>query len=68
MSIVTAGLLITFSGILVACIGLLDVVPNASQTFNYIIIGLGWIFILIGIVVRIIGMKMEKKYNQDQKR
>ena len=64
MSIVTAGLLVTFSGIIVACLGLFDVIPNANQTFNYIIIGLGWVFILIGIIIRIIGMKMEKKYNQ----
>lgn len=61
MSIVTAGLLISFSGIIVVCLGLFDVIPNSTQTLNYVFIGIGWLFILIGIVVRIVGMKVEKK-------
>ncbi|WP_274309867.1 hypothetical protein [Solibacillus daqui] len=64
MSIVTAGLLISFSGIIVVCLGLFDVIPNSNQTLNYIFIGLGWVFILIGIVIRIVGMKLEKKYQK----
>lgn len=61
MSIVTAGLLISFSGIIVVCLGLFDVIPNSTQTLNYVFIGIGWVFILVGIVVRIVGMKLEKK-------
>ncbi|MBD8036384.1 MULTISPECIES: hypothetical protein [Solibacillus] len=61
MSIVTAGLLISFSGIIVVCLGLFDVIPNSTQTLNYVFIGIGWVFILLGIVVRIVGMKLEKK-------
>ncbi|MBD8032399.1 MULTISPECIES: hypothetical protein [Solibacillus] len=61
MSIVTAGLLISFSGIIVVCLGLFDVIPNSTQTLNYVFIGIGWVFILIGIVVRIVGMKLERK-------
>jgi len=64
VSIVTAGLLVSFSGIIVVCLGLFDVIPNSNQTLNYIFIGLGWIFILIGIVIRIVGMKLEKKYQK----
>ena len=61
MSIVTAGLLISFSGIIVVCLGLFDVIPNSTQLLNYVFIGIGWVFILVGIVVRIVGMKLEKK-------
>lgn len=61
MSIVTAGLLISFSGIIVVCLGLFDIIPNSTQTLNYVFIGIGWVFILLGIVVRIVGMKLEKK-------
>lgn len=64
MSIITAGMLISFSGIIVVCLGLFDVIPNAPQTLNYVIIGLGWIFILFGVVVRIIGMKLERKHKK----
>lgn len=64
MSIVTAGFLISFSGIVVVCLGLFDVLPEAGKTLNYVFVGIGWIFIIIGIVVRIIGMKIEKKHTR----
>lgn len=64
MSIVTAGLLISFSGILVVFLGLFNFIPNSTATLNYIFIGIGWLFIIIGVVVRIIGMKVEKKYKK----
>ena len=64
MSIVTAGLLITFSGILVVFIGLFDFIPNSTPTLNYVFVGIGWLFIIIGVVIRIIGMKVEKKYRK----
>lgn len=61
LSIVTAGLLVSFSGIIVVCLGLFNVIPNTTDTLNYVFIGIGWVFILVGIVIRIIGMKVEKK-------
>ncbi|MEK5080042.1 hypothetical protein MKX73_14025 [Solibacillus sp. FSL W7-1436] len=61
MNIVTAGMLVSFSGIIVVCLGLFGILPNTNQTLNYVFIGIGWIFILIGIVIRIIGMKLERK-------
>lgn len=64
LSIVTAGLLVSFSGIIVVCLGLFNVIPNTTQTLNYVFVGIGWIFILIGVVIRIIGMKMERKHKK----
>lgn len=61
MNIVTAGMLVSFSGIIVVCLGLFGILPNTNQTLNYVFIGIGWLFILIGIVIRIIGMKLERK-------
>ncbi|WP_079526112.1 hypothetical protein [Solibacillus isronensis] len=61
MNIVTAGMFVSFSGIIVVCLGLFGILPNTNQTLNYVFIGIGWIFILIGIVIRIIGMKLERK-------
>lgn len=62
MSIVTAGLLVSFSGIIVVCLGLFDILPDATKTVNYVFIGIGWVFILVGIIIRIIGMKLERKH------
>jgi uncharacterized membrane protein len=64
LSIVTAGLLVSFSGIIVVCLGLFNIIPNTTQTLNYVFIGIGWVFILIGVVIRIFGMKLEQKYKK----
>lgn len=61
MSIVMSGLLVSFSGILVVCIGLFNVLPNMNQTMQYVFIGIGWVFVIAGMIIRFIGMKQERR-------
>lgn len=61
MSLVTSGLLVSFSGIVVVCLGLFSVLPNMNPTMQYVFIGIGWVFIILGIVIRFIGMKQERQ-------
>lgn len=61
MSLVTSGLLISFSGIVVVCLGLFNVLPNMNETMQYAFIGIGWVFIILGIIVRFIGMRQERR-------
>ena len=63
MSITLAGMLVTFSGIAVVLAGLM-VIPEEVGPFKYVVIAIGWVFIIIGIAVRIYGMKQEKKIEQ----
>lgn len=63
MSITLAGMLVTFSGIAVVLAGLM-VIPEEVGPFKYVVIGIGWVFILIGIAVRVYGMKKEKQMNK----
>ena len=63
MSITLAGMLVTFSGIAVVLAALM-ILPPEVGTFKYVVFGIGWVFIIIGIAVRIYGMKMEKKIDQ----
>ena len=63
MSITLAGMLVTFSGIAVVLAGLM-VIPEEAGPFKYVVIAIGWVFIIIGIIVRIYGMKQEKKIEQ----
>lgn len=64
MSIVTAGMLISFSGMIVVAAALLGVVPPDNKLMVYIFVAIGWIFILFGVAVRIYGLKMEKKIRE----
>ena len=61
MSLVTSGLLVSFSGIIVVCLGLFNVLPNMNPTMQYVFIGIGWVFIILGMIVRFIGMRQERR-------
>lgn len=64
MSIVTAGMLISFSGMFVVAAAILGILPKEPLVMHYTFIGIGWVFILIGVGVRIWGMKLERKYKK----
>ena len=64
MNIVTAGMLISFSGMIVVAAALLGVVPPDNKLMIYIFVASGWVFILFGVAVRIYGLKMEKKIRE----
>lgn len=61
MSIVTAGMLISFSGMFVVAIAILGILPKEPLVMHYTFIGIGWVFILIGIGIRIWGLKVERQ-------
>lgn len=64
MSIVTSGMLISFSGMIVVAAALLGVVPQDNKLMIYIFVAIGWVFILFGVAVRIYGLKLEKKIRE----
>ena len=64
MNIVTAGMLISFSGMIVVAAALLGVVPPDNKLMIYIFVAIGWVFILFGVAVRIYGLKLEKKIKE----
>lgn len=64
MSIVTAGMLISFSGMLVVVAAILGILPKEPIMMHYVFIGIGWVFILIGIGIRIFGIKLERNHKK----
>ena len=56
-----AGLLVSFSGIIVICLGIFSVLPGSNQTIEYVFIGIGWLFVIIGMIIRFQGMKIERQ-------
>ena len=61
MSIVMAGMLISFSGMAVVAAVIFGILPADNKTMQYAFLAIGWIFIIIGVVIRYKGMKMERE-------
>jgi putative Ca2+/H+ antiporter (TMEM165/GDT1 family) len=66
MSIVMAGMLVSFSGMAVIAAVIFGVLPADNKSMQYAFLAIGWIFVIIGVIIRYKGMKMERE--QEQKR
>lgn len=60
MSITLAGILVTFSGIGVVLAAII-VLPSEIGSFKTVALIIGWIFIVIGVIIRAYGMKLKRK-------
>lgn len=67
MNIVTSGMLISFSGMIVVAAALLGIVPKDNKAMVYSFLIIGWVFIIFGVIVRFIGLKLERKNNGTKK-
>ncbi|MEK4229174.1 hypothetical protein [Solibacillus sp. FSL H8-0538] len=61
MSLVMAGLLVSFSGIVVVCIAIFNVLPEGNQALEYAFMAIGWVFVIIGMIIRYKGLKLERQ-------
>ncbi|MGN7116808.1 hypothetical protein [Lysinibacillus odysseyi] len=64
MSIVMAGVLVSFSGILVIASVILGILPADNKTMQIAFLAIGWIFVVIGAIIRYKGLKMERNREQ----
>ena len=64
MSIVMAGLLVSISGMAVVAAAILGVIPPENKPLQLAFIGIGWIFIIIGMIIRWKGMKIEREQDK----
>ena len=60
MSLVMAGLLVSFSGMAVVAIAIFGIVPD-NQPLEYAFMAIGWVFIIIGLIIRYKGLKIERQ-------
>ena len=68
MSIVMAGMLISFSGMAVVAAVIFGILPADNKTMQYTFLAIGWIFIIIGVFIRYKGMKMEREREERLKK
>ena len=67
MSIVMAGMLISFSGMAVVAAVIFGILPADNKTMQYAFLAIGWVFVIIGVVIRYKGMKMEREREEQSK-
>lgn len=68
MSIVMAGVLVSFSGILVIAAVILGILPADNKTMQLAFLAIGWVFVVIGAIIRYKGLKMDRQREQAKER
>lgn len=61
MSLVMAGMLISVSGMTVIAATIFGVIPPENKPLQYAFIAIGWVFVIIGIIIRYKGLKIERE-------
>ena len=56
-----AGLLVSFSGMAVVAFAIFGIVPENNQSLEYAFMIIGWVFIIIGFIIRYKGLKIERQ-------
>lgn len=64
MSIVMAGLLVSVSGMAVIAAAIFGVIPPENKPMQFAFIGIGWVFVIIGMIIRWKGMKIEQEQDK----
>ncbi|AVK85393.1 hypothetical protein [Lysinibacillus sp. NPDC047702] len=54
------GMLLSVIGILFVCLTIMDVLPSSTKTMKFVYIGIGWIFIIAGSVIRFKNLKQRQ--------
>lgn len=48
-------------GILFVCLTIMDILPSSTKTMKIVYIGIGWVFIIIGSVIRFKNLKQKQQ-------
>ncbi|MFJ7954161.1 hypothetical protein ACIQZG_21915 [Lysinibacillus sp. NPDC096418] len=55
------GMGLSVIGILFVCLTIMDVLPASTKTMKFVYIGIGWVFIIAGSVVRFKNLKSKQQ-------
>jgi len=54
------GMLLSMIGILFVCLTIMDILPSSTKTMKIVYIGIGWVFIIAGSVIRFKTLKQRQ--------
>ncbi|CAM5637661.1 putative protein OS=Lysinibacillus sphaericus OX=1421 GN=LS41612_10215 PE=4 SV=1 [Lysinibacillus sphaericus] len=46
------GMILSVIGILVVCLTIMDILPASTKSMKIIYVGIGWVFIIAGSIIR----------------
>ncbi len=52
-------MLLSVIGILFVCLTIMDILPSSTKTSKFVYIGIGWVFIIAGSIVRFKNLKQK---------
>lgn len=47
-------------GILFVCLTIMDILPSSTKTMKFVYIGIGWVFIIAGSIIRFKNLKQKQ--------
>lgn len=53
-------MLLSMIGILFVCLTIMDILPSSTKTMKIVYIGIGWVFIIAGSVIRFKTLKQRQ--------
>ncbi|KOY80549.1 hypothetical protein I6G82_08900 [Lysinibacillus macroides] len=60
MKNLSIGMLFSVIGIVIVCLTIMDILPSSTNTMKIVYIVIGWIFIIIGSVIRFKHLKQKQ--------
>ncbi|EON70768.1 hypothetical protein ACMGD3_23320 [Lysinibacillus sphaericus] len=60
MKNLSIGMLFSVIGILFVCLTIMDILPSSTKTSKFIYIGIGWVFIIAGSIIRFKNLKQKQ--------
>ncbi|MDD1504124.1 hypothetical protein PVA17_15360 [Lysinibacillus sp. CNPSo 3705] len=60
MKKLSIGMLLSMIGILFVCLTIMDILPSSTKTMKVVYIGIGWVFIIAGSIIRFKTLKQRQ--------
>ncbi|MFY0517625.1 hypothetical protein [Lysinibacillus sp. UGB7] len=60
MKNLSIGMLFSVIGILFVCLTIMDILPSSTKTSKFVYIGIGWVFIIAGSIIRFKNLKQKQ--------
>ncbi|MEQ6353617.1 hypothetical protein ABNX05_03205 [Lysinibacillus sp. M3] len=60
MKKLSIGMLLSMIGILFVCLTIMDILPSSTKTMKIVYVGIGWVFIIAGSVIRFKTLKQRQ--------
>ncbi|GAB0168338.1 MULTISPECIES: hypothetical protein [Lysinibacillus] len=60
MKKLSIGMLLSMIGILFVCLTIMDILPSSTKTMKIVYIGIGWVFIIAGSIIRFKTLKQRQ--------